>query len=116
MSCKLFFVLEIFFKLPTFQFETRVTQLKTFFNLLEAGYLNGKPRHIADPETFLFDIISSADFQALSTQQIQDRLRCKHIVITGSSHPNVKFDKAGLQTMCPLSRTILIQGMNFIFK
>lgn len=87
-----------------------------FFDLLEAGYVNRKPLHIADPETSTFDIISSADFQALSTQQIQDRLRCKHIVVTGSSHPNVKFDKAGLRTMCPLSRTISIQGMNLIFK
>ncbi len=99
-----------------FQFETRLTQLKMFFDLLEAGYVNGKPLHIADPETSTFDIISSADFQALSTQQIQDRLRRKHIVVTGSSHPNVKFDKAGLRTMCPLSRTISIQGMNLIFK
>ncbi len=87
-----------------------------FFDLLEAGYLNGKPLHIADPETSTFDIISSTDFQSLSTQQIQDQLCRKHNVVTGSSHPNVKFDKAGLQTMCPLSHTISIQGMNLIFK
>jgi hypothetical protein len=86
-----------------------------FFDLLEAGHLNGKPLHIADPKTSMFDIISSTDYQALSTQEIQDKLHRKHIVITGRSLPNVKFDKEGLRTLCPLNHKVSIQGTNSTF-
>lgn len=79
---------------------------------MEAGYVDGKPLHIADPEASLFDIISSEDFEALSVTQIQDRLRCKNIIITGLKHANLKFDKAGLRPFCPIDRTISIQGTN----
>jgi hypothetical protein len=98
-----------------FQFEERVAKLTTFFDNIEAGHLNGKPRHIADPEKSMFDIISYDEFQGLSTRQIQDRLRLKNIVVTGLQQPNVKFDKAGLREFCPLDRYISIQGTNSPF-
>ena len=95
-----------------FQFDGRVTQLKTFFDHIEAGHLHGKPLHITNPEASLFHIISYEEFQALSSQQIQDRLHWKNIVVTGLEVPDVQFDKAGLQAFCPMQRTILIQGTN----
>lgn len=95
-----------------FQFEDRINQLQTFFDLLKAGYVNDKPLHVADPETSLFDVISFTDFERLSTTQIQNRLRCKHIVVTGCEGSNIKFDEAGLRTLCPLNRTTSLQGMN----
>lgn len=97
-----------------FQFQSRVTQLKMFFDLLHAGYVNGKPLHIAEPETSLFDIIPSTEFEGLSTQQILGRLRHRHIVVTGNSHSEMEFDKVGLRTLCPPSRVVSIQGtVNF---
>jgi hypothetical protein len=95
-----------------FQFDSPVHQIDSFFRHIEADYLDGKPRHIADPETSSFDIISIVDFEALSTRQIQDRLRHKNIVITGCNHPSMKFDEAGLRTLSPLHRKISIQGTN----
>jgi hypothetical protein len=49
-------------------------QIETFFNHIEAGNVNGKPPHIADVQTSLFEIISSEDFSAMSMTQIQSRL------------------------------------------
>jgi hypothetical protein len=95
-----------------FQFEGRVTQLKTFFDRLEAGHVDGEPLHIANPEKSSFDIISFVEFQGLSTPQIQDRLRHKNVVITGCPHPNINFDEVGLRALSPLSRKISIQGTN----
>ena len=95
-----------------FQFEGRVTQLKTFFDRLEAGHVDGKPLHIANPEKSSFDIISFVEFQGLSTPQIQGRLRHKNVVITGCPHPNINFDEVGLRALSPLSRKISIQGTN----
>ena len=77
---------------------------------MEAGHVNGKPLHIADPESSLFNMISSEDFEGLSATQIQDRLRCKNIVVTGLKHANVRFDKAGLREFCPIDHAISIQG------
>ena len=87
-----------------------------FFNLLQAGYVNGKLLHIADPEMSIFDVISSTEFQGLSTQEILGRLRCKHIVVTGNLSSDMEFDKDGLRTLCPLSRIISIQGTDSTFK
>jgi len=85
--------------------------MKEFFDRIEAGYLDGKPLHIADPEISRFDIISFVDFQAMSPRQIQDRLRHKNVVVTGSPHPNMTFDE-GLRTLSPLDRKVPIQGMD----
>jgi hypothetical protein len=49
----------------------------------------------------------------MSAKQIQDRLRCKNIVVTGLKHPSVEFNKAGLRAFCPINRNISIQGLNF---
>jgi hypothetical protein len=98
-----------------FQFHHRLTQIETFFNRIEASNLNGKPLHIADPKTSVFDIISSEDFAAMSTTQIQSRLRYKNIVVTGMERPIVKFDKAGLRGLCQMDRHISIQGTSLTF-
>ena len=52
----------------------------------------------------------------MSTQQIQARLRRKHVVVTGHPSPDVKYDAAGLRTLCPPNRKVSIQGMNVNFK
>jgi hypothetical protein len=77
--------------------------------------VNEKPLHIADPESSIFDVISFTDFQRLSTTHIQDRLRRRHIIVTGCEGPNMKFDEAGLRTLCPLNRTTSLQGMSKSF-
>jgi hypothetical protein len=93
-----------------FQFDDRVAQVKTFFDNIEAGHLNGKPLHVADPAKSLFDIICAEEFINLSAKQIQSRLRYKNIVVTGMEHPNMKFDKGGLLSFCTMDQTISIQG------
>jgi hypothetical protein len=96
-----------------FQFDDRIATLKGFFNRIEAGFVDGKPRHIADPGTSNFYIISFLDFQHMSTFQIQDRLRHTNVVITGCPHPNTKYDQAGLRALTPSNRKISIQGTTF---
>ena len=93
-----------------FQYDDRVAQIKTFFDNIEAGHLDGKPLHIADPAKSLFDIISAEEFENLSAKQIQSRLRYKNIVVTGMEHPKIKFDKDGLRSLCTIDQTISIQG------
>lgn len=90
--------------------------METFFNHIEAGHVNGVPLHIADPKKSLFEIISSEDFAAMSTTQLQSRLRHKNIVVTGLEHPSIKFDKAGLRGLCQMDRIISIQGMSVNFQ
>jgi len=86
--------------------------MKEFFDHIERDYVGGKPPHIANPEASSFDIISFVDFQRMSTLQIQDRLRRKHIVVTGHPDSNVKFDAAGLRSLSPLHRKVSLQGTN----
>jgi hypothetical protein len=96
------------------QFKERLSQLKSFFDKIEDSNVDGKPLHVANPESSMFDIISSEDFEALSAKQIQERLRCKNIVVTGMKHANVKFDKAGLRAFGTLGRVVSIQGTDII--
>lgn len=93
-----------------FQFVEHATRLKDFFSHIEAGYHDGKPPHIVDPESSAFDIILYAEFRAMSTPEIQGRLRLKNIIVTGCPHSNMKFDEAGLQTLWPLDSPASIQG------
>jgi len=95
-----------------FQFDSSGTQLTQFFDRIEETYRGGKPLHIVAPEDSLFDVIPYLDFQALSPSQIQDRLRHKNVIVTGCPHSNMKFDEAGLRTLCPLDNIVSIQGMN----
>ena len=52
----------------------------------------------------------------MSTPQIQDRLRRKHMIVTGHPDRTMNFDAAGLRTLTPLHRNISIQGTNWNFE
>ena len=84
--------------------------MKAFFARMEESHLDGKPLHIADPESSSFEIISHETFQGMSPSAIQGRLRSKNIVVTGCPHPNIEFNKQGLETLTSLDRQISIQG------
>lgn len=85
--------------------------MKQVFDHIETSHIDGKPRHVADPATSAFDIISYVEFQALPQDQVLDRLRIKNILVTGCPHPNLKFNEAGLRTLCPLESEVAIQGI-----
>jgi hypothetical protein len=73
------------------------------------------PLHVARPSESVFRILSNADYESKSPQEIQDLLRQKHIIVTGiPSHP-MKFDEDGLETLKALDATIDIQG-NILMK
>ena len=95
-----------------FQFVEHGNRVKEFFDRVEATYHDGKPLHIVNPEMSAFDIIPYAEFRAMSPSQIQERLRFKHILLTGCPHPNMQFDEAGLRTLCSLDSPVSIQGTN----
>ena len=111
-SCGLCFFSQFFYVTNKLQFIEHGNQVKEFFNHVEATYRHGKPLHIADPEMSAFDILPYEEFQAMSASRVQERLRFKHILITGCPHPNMKFDEAGLRTLCSLDRPVSIQGTN----
>jgi hypothetical protein len=96
-----------------------VSQIKSFFDHIEAGYVDSvdgkKPMHVADPQASSLDVLSFQDFQALSTSQIQDRLRKKNVIVTGCGQHDMQFE-ACLRELSRPGRKISIQGTNPIMN
>lgn len=76
----------------------------------EDYYINGKPRHVSDPSTSVFKILTEEEFECISDKEIQDILRHQHIVVVGGKKPKYGFDPNGLETLAPLDKPIIIHG------
>jgi hypothetical protein len=69
------------------------------------------PLHVKKDPCSVFESISEADFDNLSTRDIQEKLRKKHIVITGVSQKPLEFNEKGFSTLeKPMDALISIQG------
>lgn len=94
-----------------FQFVEQAARVKDFFAHIEASYQDGQPLHIVDPEKSAFDVMSYGEFQAMPPTELQTRLSLKNIIVTDCPHRNMKFDEAGLRTLCALDSQVSMQGM-----
>ncbi|KDR65363.1 hypothetical protein GALMADRAFT_148754 [Galerina marginata CBS 339.88] len=99
---------------PRFHHKITHTKLHTIFNVLEMGYVDGLPRHIFDPKSSVFHIMTHQDFETLKPREVQDIMRYKHIVLTGCPISNIKFDAEGLSTVASLHDIIAIQDGSVI--
>ena len=67
--------------------------------LVERGYINGLPLHIADPERSIFKIMMEEEYQSSSIKTIQSHLRTKHLIVTNRDKRRYRFDESGLRTL-----------------
>lgn len=110
------FTLAVSFIDNSCKFKKNLELINPFFDRIGQSYVDGKPLHVANPEESSFYIISFVEFQQMTTQEIQARLRRKNVVVTGHPCPDVKYDAAGLRTLCPLHRKVSIQGKDSHFE
>lgn len=69
------------------------------------------PLHVKKDPRSVFEGITEADFDNLSTRDVQEKLRKHHIVITGVSHKRLEFNEKGFSTLeKPMDALISIQG------
>ena len=86
-------------------------KLKKLLNTAVKQYENGLPLHLSNPERSAFTTMSELEFLRMSTGDIQELLRRKHILISDCFFQPLDFDKAGMRTLCPPWQTIEVQGV-----
>jgi hypothetical protein len=67
--------------------------------LVESGYIDGLPLHIANPARSTFKVMMEEEYQSSSTTEIQNILRTKHILVTDRQKSKHRFDENGLRTL-----------------
>jgi hypothetical protein len=86
------------------------------FNLaIRSNFVDSLPLHISDPINSAFCIMTQAEFEEKSVQEVQSIMRRKHILITDMSTPTLEFDARGLASLTTLSTITDIQGSLILF-
>jgi hypothetical protein len=85
--------------------------LKAFDSAINAGFVNGLPLHVSDPENSAFFVVTEAEFESKSVEEIQEIFRRKHILVTDMRSATLKFGPRGLSTLTTLSTVTDIQGV-----
>lgn len=98
-----------------FQVKDDVYLLHVFSEAVRAGFQDGVPPHIANPEKSVFAIMSESEYKEKSVEQIQDIFRQKHIIVTDMRTTPLQFDEEGLMTLTNLSTIADIQGAYHFF-
>ena len=84
------------------------TQLKSNYDFLlnmhakvQADFPPGqnRPHHLSAPQHSAFSVVCQDAFQQLTTQQVQDMFRRKHIVVTNMAVEPMGFDRKGLEKL-----------------
>lgn len=79
--------------------------------VVERGYIDGLPLHIANPARSVFKIMTEEEYQSSPIATIQNILRAKHILITDREKSKHQFDEKGLRTLrSNLNDAFTIQG------
>jgi len=92
-----------------------ISLLEDFYDAINAGFIGDLPRHVSDPKSSAFYVITEAEFKKTSVEDIQVLLRNKHILVTEVSTSTLKFDAKGLSSLTSLSAVMDIQGMSSFF-
>ena len=64
-----------------FQVEDDLTLLNTFNEAVIAGFQDGLPLHISNPEKSVFSIMTESEFENKTVEEIQEIIQQKHIVV-----------------------------------
>ena len=83
---------------------------------MEKSYVDGKPKWISKPEDSAFCVLSKAEMDAKTAEEIQAILKRQHICITDQFRPVLQFDAAGLATLGRLDKPVTVQGMAVILS
>ncbi len=83
---------------------------KILHGYIKKFFVNGLPPHTSGSDQSSIHIFSNAEFDFLTTQQVQDIFQMKHIVVTDVPTEDVQFDAKGLQLLTNLGATIKFQG------
>ena len=59
------------------------------------------------------DIMSYDEYITQSDGDIIDKLRYRHLLITGGPNPALSFDNASLRKLAPLKKVITVHGLLF---
>lgn len=79
--------------------------------VVESGYIDGSPLHIANPARSAFKIMTEEEYQSSPIATIQNILRTKHILITDREKSKQQFDEKGLRTLrSNLNDAFTVQG------
>lgn len=87
--------------------------LKTFKQVLksvQAGYRDGKPLHVCDPDSSAFRIISTRDLRAMTPREQQLMLGKWNIVETGLVDDVLQWDPSSLQEITHWTKDLTIHG------
>jgi len=90
-------------------------QLEKYSKEVEINYHGGQPRHLYDPGSSCFKVISKSDFEGKTELELAGLLRTKHIVIPDYKTWNVMFDSQGLRMIQPLKNSILMRGIYMLY-
>lgn len=72
------------------------------------------PLHVKKDPRSIFEGITEDEFNNLSTRDLQEKLRKRHIIITGVGHRQLEFNEKGFSTLeKTMEALISIQGHNF---
>jgi hypothetical protein len=72
--------------------------------------MDGLPLHVSDPEKSAFFVMTEAEFESKSVEEIQAIFQQKHILVTGMHSAPLQFDSRGLSSLTRLSTVTHIQG------
>lgn len=72
---------------------------------------NRVPLHVKNDPRSVFERITAAEFNNLSTRDVQEKLRKRHVIMTGVIHDPVEFNELGFSTLEKTMKAIIsIQG------
>ena len=97
------------------QFPKDLKKIENVMDAVISWYSNGMPLHIADPTHSAFRILSKAEFDKISDQEVINGLSRQHFLITGTSEAPLAFDESGMRTLCHLKTVVELQGGSTIF-
>jgi len=90
-----------------------VSKFQSFVSGVHNSFVEELPLHVKQPTESIFCILSNAEYELKSHQEIQDLLREKHIIVTGIPFHPMEFDEEGLETLKAMDATIDIGGNIF---
>lgn len=94
-----------------FQVKEDLVFLEAFDKAIQAGFVDGRPLHIADPEKSAFRVMTETEFEEKPIEEIQEILREKHIIVMDIQSAPLKFDAENLSTLWNLLAVTHIQGV-----
>jgi hypothetical protein len=93
------------------QFQEDLDKFLDFKDLvMSCNTASGNPRYLEEGNCSSVQVITHDRYKAMSTSEVQDRLRLHHLVITGMPTEAVEFDETGLQELTNLESKVHIQG------